>query len=182
MLGERIGSAELRELAGQRKRRDIRVDPAKMSRLAKMLVQGSSVADKSLDGFIEFGLSPENFPEIRAWVSGSIEVICQRCLRPMRRDVGLDFRLTIVASDAEAVLLTEPFDCVVMDPEGLSLLTVIEDEIFADLPMAPMHDVAAECGRSDAEQPDPEERPDRPNKPFESLAALMGRDGKERTN
>jgi uncharacterized protein len=182
MLGERIGSAELRELAGQRKRRNVRVDPAKMPRLAKILVQGLSVADQSLDGFIDFGLSPEKFPAIRARVSGPIEVLCQRCLRPMRRDVGLDFRLTVVASDDEAMLLTEPFDCVVMEPEGLSLLTVIEDEIFADLPMAPMHNVAAECGRPDVEHPDPEERPERPNRPFESLAVLMDRDGKEQTD
>jgi uncharacterized metal-binding protein YceD (DUF177 family) len=79
-----------------------------------------------------------------------------------------------VRNDAEADGLADPFDSVLLEDGELPLRLALEDEILAVLPMAPLHEDAAQCGKS-AAGPRGDDQPARPNRPFADLATLMGR-------
>jgi uncharacterized protein len=105
-----------------------------------------------------------------------MELICQRCLGPLRWETELPLRLVVVESETAADELAEPFDSVVADEQGISLLTIVEDELLSSLPLAPMHTDERICERegvrvkmdkapTDAEQDT--------NRPFADLGKLL---------
>jgi len=179
---ERIGPAELLELAGQRHRRDIRIEPSALPRLANVLMHGSAIADQPLSASVRFQLGPERFPELMLRIEGAVELVCQRCLGALARRVDIECRLTVVGSEDDAAQVAEPYDIALMNPEGLSLYTLIEDEVLADLPMAPMHDALVDCGQITELRADEASRVDPPGRPFADLAALMSEAAKRRAD
>lgn len=185
MLAERIGPAELLELAGRRACREFQVEPGRMPRLASILADDSDVEHSLLAASVEARHGPEGYPELWIRLSGVLQLACQRCLGRLNYPVELEYALTVVASDAEASAIAEPFDTVVMGPEGISVSRIIEDELLAALPMAPMHEASA-CEESEVSQrklmDDVAGDPERTNRPFADLAALMGRDVKNRAD
>jgi uncharacterized metal-binding protein YceD (DUF177 family) len=85
------------------------------------------------------------FPEVLGSVQGSLALDCQRCLGRLDWPVDLAFRLAVVESEADLEDLAERFEALVAGRQGVSLHEIVEDEILASLPLAPMHSSAAEC-------------------------------------
>ena len=181
MLAERIGFAELRELARRQDRRAFDVDPAALSRIAGMLAPGAQQATDRLRAVVEFGEGPEGLAQLDLELSGHLPLLCQRCLEPLQWPVQLQVRLTVLASEGDANRIPDPFDSVVLEAEGLHLATIIEDEILADLPMAPVHRGDRACQQSTARMVDSDGEQRSASRPFANLAALM-RSGHEDRN
>jgi uncharacterized metal-binding protein YceD (DUF177 family) len=60
---------------------------------------------------------------------------------------------------------------VALGPDGLVLAEVVEDEVLAALPLAPMHAAGAGCTAGGSASV-----PDGPNRPLAGLAALLKKD------
>jgi uncharacterized protein len=185
MLSECIDLAELQALAVATERRQLRVDSAAVSDRFKRLTESVAarrVSEDDSPGFVVdlcFENGAEGYPCVNIDLVGRIDLECQRCLKPFGFSLHLESRLTILTSDEQSRQIAEPFDAVIMASDGLDMLTIIEDEILSALPIAPMHESAADCVVFDGVVPVITERAGVPHRPFANLSALMEESGKE---
>ena len=173
MLPERLGSAQLAEMAAQGATRAARLPAATMRRLTGMLASNGAASDELL---VEAGFrqGAEGFPEVRLRITGTLGLVCQRCLNRLEWPVAIDVALTVVATEAEAADLADPFDSVMLAEGELRLLIAAEDEILAALPLAPVHGDPTLC-RADSGAAVAMAEP--ANRPFAALGAMLGRRG-----
>ena len=169
MLNERVDSARLNELArnGASLERDL--SAADFERLPVVVTD-----EPSLHAKLRFDVGPERFPRIAMSVSGELKLECQRCLQPMTWQVDVTSRLSILDSDEQTELVESPFDSILMDVEGLSLATMIEDEILAALPFAPVHTNEPGCQAAETEDSNSAIAAEPMQQPFADLADLLG--------
>jgi uncharacterized metal-binding protein YceD (DUF177 family) len=179
MPTERIGSAELLAMGRRKVIREIQLNPAELARLSESMAVGAGDVITPLKVSIQFQVGPEGFPLIQLGIAGNLGLECQRCLAPVGWSVNLQAQLTVMANDEETNRVTDPFECVVMDADGLLLSNIIEDEILAALPMAPFHRSGTGCAVSSTKLVEADNGRQQMNRPFLDLAALMGRDGEE---
>ncbi len=176
MLATRIAPDELRELARRQGCRQLELPLTLLPRMRGLLaLEGQRPEEPTLRATVAFREGRNDFPEASFVLAATLPLRCQRCLQVIDHRIELEFELTIVAKHEDFVGLQEQFDVVAMDPEGLCLLTVIEDEILADLPIAPMHAQHADCEGSPALMDESGGASDMTNRPFADLAALVGR-------
>jgi uncharacterized protein len=98
-------------------------------------------------------------------VSGSLGLVCQRCLKRLAFPVGIRTRLLLVPPGQawpEDELAEDGFDAVAAEKE-MALLSLIEEEVLLALPIAPMHETC-ETPMPVAEEQEPS--------PFAVLAKL----------
>ena len=107
---------------------------------------------------------------LRGSLSTRLNVLCQRCLRPMQVDIKRRLGLALVNL---AETLTDQAESLLVDSETISLSDMIEDELILALPIAPLH-LPADCSANAA-------RPDGDNRetvnPFAALASLRSARG-----
>lgn len=134
---------------------------ANLPRLVLELVEGQ--------GRLEWQLSGSRDREGKCWlgleVSGSLGLVCQRCLGRFEFPVDLKTRLLLVPPGQpwpDEELAEDGFDAVAAEKE-MALSSLIEDEVLLALPIAPMHEVCA--------TPMPLENEQEPS-PFAALAKL----------
>jgi len=175
MLSERVDSARLIELANQAVSREFRAAVSDFPRLSSCVVpnRDATGSTAALAVEIRFAIGAEKFPTIDITVTGRLELECQRCLEAVDWPVRVRTRLTVLEDDAQSGLIADPFDSVTMSAEGLSLETLVEDEILASLPMAPVH--ADEPGCRSKAAPDAYSPTDAElmHRPFANLAGLL---------
>ena len=184
MLADHIGIPQLRDLASRSEQVNSPIRVTAMPRLAGLLHPDIEPADKELDVRLEFlgGIlgGIQGFPEIKGHVTGSLDIYCQRCLAALNWPVDIDFRVVVIASEADFDEVSEPFDTVVAGEQGIRLAEVIEDELIGSLPLAPMHMDLASCETSigvkftdiDSEPSEPDSEAEM-NRPFGDLASLL---------
>ncbi|MCQ9326398.1 DUF177 domain-containing protein [Neisseria dentiae] len=99
-------------------------------------------------------------------VTGSVPLVCQRCMQPMPFDFNETGRIVLFGDEAgldEAMLSDEDLEGMVAE-ETLDVRTLVEDQILMALPFSPRHE---NCGNAVIE----EVNRDKPN-PFAVLAGL----------
>ena len=175
MLADHIGVPHLRDLASRSERFTTSVKLSEMHRLAELLHPGSGTQDDCLELEIQFHGGMEGFPELRGHLSGQLALLCQRCLGRLDWTADERFELVVVNSEQDFDDIIEPFDSVVAGERGICLAEIVEDELLASLPLAPMHEVgdcepAYKIEVSDDALQEPEVET---NKPFEGLAQLL---------
>ena len=82
-------------------------------------------------------------PQLHCALSGNVQLLCQRCLRPVDVTVSSDRLLYLAGSEAEAerleaTLAEEDIEVLVVDG-ALDLAGLVEDEVLLTLPLVPMH-------------------------------------------
>ena len=191
MLSKCIGTAELKELAGQSACLGLSLNVENLPRLADIVVETGFVetgaveagdgdrAGGQLAATVRFDNGSEAYPRIRIAVTGSLKLQCQRCLRPVDWPIDVRTRLTVLSSDAQVGQLAEPFDSIVMGADGLMLATVIEDEILAALPMVPVHEPGVDCVEAGAPNLELESKTEQMYRPFADLATRVAGLGKD---
>jgi len=104
----------------------------------------------------------------------ALSLTCQRCLQPVRVNLGVDrdFRF-VEGEEAAAAQDAESEDDVLATTAALNLLSLIEDELVLGLPWGPRHD---ECPspllKSQAQREAEAEAEVQPEHPFAALAQL----------
>jgi uncharacterized protein len=198
MLSKMLDSAELYELAGQETRLDLVLGAGDLSRLAELVVDAGEVEPRDVDSGsaspqalmvmadVEFDKGRGGFPRLRMAVAGELHLQCQRCLGPVTWPVKIRNSLLVLRRQDEAKQIVDPFDCIVVDADGLSLATVIEDEILAALPLAPMHEQVADCSGVGVVATGLDEISERAteqtHQPFSGLATMVADADKGRRN
>lgn len=145
MLADHIGIPQLREMAGRSEQVSGEIGLRDLSRLASFLHTEQGAENRRLDVQLSFHRGAQGFPEISGLASGSLELRCQRCLGALEWPVDLSFRLAIVESDSDVDDIPESFDTVVAGEHGIEFAKIIEDEVLASLPLAPMHQESDGC-------------------------------------
>ncbi|WP_373974480.1 YceD family protein [Chitinibacter sp. SCUT-21] len=150
---------EARELKGS-------IPLSQLSRLADQLANTSG----EVFWHIESGVDRLQRPWLYLEVTGTLQLVCQRCLSAAPWQLHSETVLTQFADEAqidEAEALDEDLEGILIDPE-LDIEALVEDEILLALPVALTHDV---CGGDDALA---KLASDKPN-PFAVLAQLKTR-------
>ncbi|HHQ14307.1 MAG TPA: hypothetical protein ENK16_04720 [Chromatiales bacterium] len=165
MLSERIDTVQLRELAAQGSTERMRFGIDSFPRLRASGVSGDS---GTVDLSVGFWTDREQRPCIDLKIAGQFDLTCQRCLEPVSVPVSVDASLTVVDKEADAELLEDPFDSVVLVDGCLQLLATVEDELLSMVPLAPRHGDQEDCTAGALNEKLPG------NRPFENLDDLLG--------
>ncbi|MCL6261966.1 MULTISPECIES: YceD family protein [Craterilacuibacter] len=131
-------------------------------RVLENLADNSGAVQFTAEGFMD----GSRRPSLRLKVTGTVNVICQRCLEPMEYPIESEAVLTFFRDEeklAAAVEDNEELDAV-MAEEELDVIALVEDEIIMGLSLSPKHD---QCGDELLEHG----KAGKPN-PFAVLAAL----------
>ena len=75
-----------------------------------------------------------------------LELICQRCLEPVVRNVSEQSSLTLLAPESMNSRETKEGEAVVLTEGRLNPAALIEDELIVSLPIIPRHAEIDECG------------------------------------
>ncbi len=106
-----------------------------LSRLAEALV---SVEGESLFT-LEFYRDEKKRARIKGNVEAELVLECQRCLEPVTLPVDAEVNLAVIEVAAEAELLPDECDPVMVEEGRIQLLDLIEDELLLAIPQVPMH-------------------------------------------
>lgn len=140
---------------------------SRMQRLTDIAGNPGGGADVEL----QFDVDEQGTRIVQGRVRAAVELVCQRCLRPMNWAVDSEVRLGMVASENDAEHLPAVYDPLLIGEEPLPLAGLVEDEILLALPAFPRH----EAGECEAAIGDTREetagQSDKPN-PFAVLARL----------
>lgn len=153
------------------------VRPADLPRLAPLLAGEPAGRAAPIEMRIAFGMGPEACPVMRIEARGRLALTCQRCLAPVECRIDVDVTLTVAADEEGVGRLAQPFDSVVLAANGdLPLREVVEDEILAVLPLAPLHADESACKAVAPPDNGPGVPGERSQRPFAGLAALLQHD------
>lgn len=176
MLADHIGVPHLRNLAGRSEQRRESIGVSAMPRLAELLYADAALEGGPLELRVDFLGGMQGFPEIRGHIGGQLAICCQRCLGQLDWQVDIDFHLIVIESEEDFDQVAEPFDTLIAGEHGICLKEVVEDEVLASLPLAPMHksgDVCEPKGKVEIVAASVVDVGPETNKPFGDLAALM---------
>jgi uncharacterized protein len=107
-------------------------------------------------------------------MSGSAQLVCQRCLEPMRVPIEGSAHVALIVSQREADGVPAEFETVHVPENRVRVRDLVEEELLLTLPISPLH--AEECGVG-TEQPEAQaEAPvQETQRPFEQLGELLKR-------
>jgi uncharacterized protein len=106
-------------------------------------------------------------------VQAALPLTCQRCLKPFLYAVDVMTTLSVVKDDAEAEIIPEHYEPLVLTGDECSPLEMVEEELLLSIPLVPLHDDKDCASREDqayyaSESAVSEDR----HHPFEVLAQL----------
>ena len=113
---------------------------ARLARLREEAVSPDGNVHWSLSGSIDNLGNPRLLLEI----SGTVRLMCQRCLTPFDFDLSSDAILVVAKDEASAdhveeLLSDEDLDVIVAEKE-LDIVQLVEDEALLGIPLSPRHE------------------------------------------
>jgi uncharacterized protein len=113
-------------------------------------------------------------------VNAQPEVVCQRCMQPMRWPVKVESRIALVSDYSAADRVPEGMEVFLVEADSVSVRDLVDEEVMLALPHVPRHDEESECANREIRlpgQPDEpeEETQSQVQKPFAQLGELLKR-------
>jgi uncharacterized protein len=113
-------------------------------------------------------------------VSAQPEVVCQRCMQPMRWPVNVKSRIALVSDYNSADRVPEGLEVFLVEADSVSVRDLVDEEVMLALPNVPRHDEDSECAGRKMSLPGQNVEPDAPGdtqvqKPFAQLGELLKR-------
>lgn len=83
----------------------------------------------------------DKFPKtlVTGMMSVTLQLICQRCGKPVAYDIKLAPKLAVVHNDTEAADVIDQFDPLLVENEVLILRDMVEEELLLGLPAVAKH-------------------------------------------
>jgi len=138
------------EFSRHREQREGDVAITDLPRLAAESVNMPASLHWSLHG----GTDGLGHPQLIMSVSGSIHLMCQRCMTPLKFDIASESVLVLAKNDEHAdeidALLADDTIDVIVGSKALNVSDLIEDEALLSLPQAPKHDVCPDNAAVDS--------------------------------
>ncbi|WP_199710550.1 YceD family protein [Noviherbaspirillum cavernae] len=140
------------EFCRVKERREGRIAVCDLSRLAEESADKFGAIHWSLQG----GSDNRGHSQLLLSVSGSVRLICQRCLTPFEFDVASDSVLVLARSDADAdeidAFLADDSVEVIVGSRTFNVAELIEDEALLTIPLSAKHDVCPDQLAPDVER------------------------------
>jgi uncharacterized protein len=113
-------------------------------------------------------------------VSAAPEVVCQRCMQPMRWPLTVKSRIALVSDYNAADRVSEGLEVFLVEAESVSVRDLVDEEILLALPNVARHAEGSECAGSKMQLPGQEVDADaavdrQVQKPFAQLGELLKR-------
>ena len=113
-------------------------------------------------------------------VSAQPEVVCQRCMQPMRWSVMVKSRIALVSDYSAADRVPEGLEVFLVEADSVSVRDLVDEEVMLALPNVPRHEDGSECAGRRMQLPGQDVEPDEPldtqvQKPFAQLGELLKR-------
>ena len=112
---------------------------SQLPRLMKECVDGEGNLHWQLRG----GTHESGHPQLSLRVAGSVNLICQRCLKPFAFEIDSESNLVLAHDEAQAdqieAMLDEEELEVIVGSKALNIGDLIEDEALLAIPQAPKH-------------------------------------------
>jgi DUF177 domain-containing protein len=113
-------------------------------------------------------------------VSAAPEVVCQRCMQPMRWPIQVKSRIALVSDYNAADRVPEGLEVFLVEADSISVRDLVDEEILLALPHVARHEEGSECAGSKMQLPgqeaEAEEAADsQVQKPFAQLGELLKR-------
>ena len=123
---------------------------ADMTRLAAECADASGELRWSIQG----GTTPQGYPSLTLSVTGTVQLVCQRCLEPYGHEIDSTTMLVLGRDDANADEIEEILDDesidVIVGSQSCDIRDLLEDEALLALPQAPKHEVCPDTKLLDA--------------------------------
>ena len=115
-----------------------------LSRMTRLV---DTVAAVSGDAEVEmnFSVNLSDMACLKGHIHAEVGLQCQRCMQTMTWPIDNEFELLIVESDAEAELIGDDNEVLLLNEQLVSVSELIEDEILLCLPIVPMHPSGSDC-------------------------------------
>ena len=107
-----------------------------LERLAAVLSDNDGVVDVSL----QFGKDLQGINFVRGHLSATVNMVCQRCMKPMPVAVEADVSLGIVFNEKRAAELPDGLEALIVEEEPIALARIVEDELILALPIVTLHE------------------------------------------
>ena len=112
-------------------------------------------------------------------VSAAPEVVCQRCMQPMRWPVNVNSRIALVSDYNAADRVPEGLEVFLVEGDSVSVRDLVDEEVLLALPHVARHDEDSECAGREMQLPgheeDADDVPSDVQKPFAQLGELLKR-------
>ena len=114
-------------------------------------------------------------------VSALPEVVCQRCMQPMRWPIKVKSRIALVSDYAAADRVPGELEVFLVEGDSLSVRDLVDEEVLLALPHVPRHGEGSECAGSKVRLPGQEGETSEEaaehqvQKPFAQLGELLKR-------
>jgi uncharacterized protein len=165
-------------LATQGRTLEGRIPLAALQRLAPLL--------RSTEGEVAYTLHFEvdqgGVPRVKGHVEATLMLQCQRCMMDMPFVVSNPVQLGIVRTRQAAEQLPANLEPLLVDAEGVTVGSIVEDELILALPVVAMHELEA-CPEGEAirhkpgaDQEDASAESEQRENPFAVLAQLKKHD------
>ncbi|CDG82254.1 YceD family protein [Janthinobacterium agaricidamnosum] len=123
---------------------------AEMTRLSKDCADTSGTIAWRIEG----GTSKQGYPQLILSVSGTVQLVCQRCLTPYAYEIDASTTLMLGkddehADEIEEIINDETID-VIVGNRAMDAMDLIEDEALLALPQVPKHAVCPDSAVLDA--------------------------------
>ncbi|WP_198156073.1 YceD family protein [Herbaspirillum autotrophicum] len=120
-----------------------------LSRLSAESVDQSGTISWSVVG----GSDKYGHLQLALSVSGTVNLVCQRCLNALPFEIASESVLLLARDDADADAIEQMLDNdaidVIVGTSALDVGSLVEDEALLALPVAPKHDVCPDAGVSE---------------------------------
>jgi uncharacterized protein len=113
-------------------------------------------------------------------VSAQPEVVCQRCMQPMRWPVMVESRVALVSDYAAADRVPDGMEVFLVEGDSVSVRDLVDEEVMLALPHVPRHAEGSECAHRKVEIPGQPDDPEavaeaQVQRPFAQLGELLKR-------
>jgi uncharacterized protein len=112
-------------------------------------------------------------------VTAQPEVVCQRCMQPMRWPVKVKSRIALVSDYAAADRVPEGLEVFLVEADSVSVRDLVDEEVMLALPQVARHEEGSECAGRQMQLPGQEAEAEEANadvqKPFAQLGELLKR-------
>jgi uncharacterized protein len=125
---------DVRKLADARATLDLDIPVAELPGLPGELVCSSG----ELHAHVQFGRE-QGFMVAQVALRGQLELICQRCMRPMPLPIASSSPVLLVESEADAEAAPVEWETYLAAEGRLSLAALAAEELLLALPVVPLH-------------------------------------------
>lgn len=113
-----------------------RLQIASMQRLSSLVHDTSGNVEVEL----QFDRDESQRSILKIHLQTTLGMICMRCGQPMSLAINTRSTLGLISDEADAEELPEGYEPLVVAPEPMTLIDIVEDELLLALPIVAMHE------------------------------------------